>query len=138
MNEIEKRALELLLAGDNATLHVLRTQLSAATVANREYTGVGFFTRLAVPTEAPRLKNRGKLVVGDVYGKIAGLAHDAGFLLFVNNGAIDCLECFIVDDRWPENAVMERAYYVRRATTASSNLIETKERDLEWALRDAF
>ena len=138
MNEIERRVLELLLAGNNDTLEVLRKQLSAASVVDREYTGAGFFTHLAVPTNVPRLRNRGRVVVGDVYAKIAGLAHEAGFLLFVNDGAIDCLECFIVDESWPKNAVMERAYYVRPSTPGSSNLIESNERNLEWALRDAF
>ena len=132
MNEIEKRALEMLLAGENEALDVLRKQLKAAKVASRELTGVGFFTNLAVPPELPRLRNRQRLTMSDVYAEITGLPHDAGFVLFINDGAIECLECFIVDHRWPDEGVLKRAYYV------GSDLLETKERDLEWALRDAF
>ena len=138
MNEIEKRALEMLLAGENKALEVLRTQLRTATVASREFTGVGFFTRLAVSPASPRLEGRRKLAISDVYAEVNGLAHDAGFVLFVNDGAIDCLECFIVDEHWPEDATIKRAYYVRPEPAGSSNLIESPKRDLEWASRHAF
>jgi hypothetical protein len=136
LNEMERRALDMLLAGDNSELAVLRAQLSAATVASRDFTGVGFFTRFAVPEELPRAKAYADLVLGDLYAEVSGLENDAGFLLFVKGGTIDVLECFIVDDRWPDGATMLRPYYVRPAVPGSSRLVETEQRDLEWALRD--
>ena len=134
---MERRALEMLLAGDNAELGVLRAQLNAATVASREFTGVGFFTELSVPAELPRVKRRTRLVLSDVYAEVSGLEHEAGFVLFVDNGAIVCLECFIVDDHWPDDATMRRPYYVRPSEPGSSSVIETKERDIQYALRHA-
>ena len=137
LNEMEQRALEMLLAGDNEELAVLRAQLNAAAIVRREFTGVRFFTYLAVPAGLARLKGRARLVLDDVYAEVAGLQHDAGFLLFVSDGAIDVLECCIVDDQWPDDAVLRRLYYIGPVAPGSSNLVETKERDVEWALRNA-
>ena len=111
--------------------------MHVAVVARREFSGVGFFTYLSVPAELPRAKGCARLVLGDVYAEVAGLQHSAGFLLFVTDGALDVLECFIVDDQWPEIATLRRLYYVHPPTPGGSSLVETKERDLKWALRDA-
>jgi hypothetical protein len=135
ITDLEGIVLDLLLAGDDPSLAVLRRQLSHTEVVEREFTGVGFFTRLRVPPAAPVLEQRPRLVIGDVYGKIAHLEHEAGFLLFVTDGVLDRLECFIVDKAWPSNASLERAFYMRPDAPGSSRLIETKTRDLEWALR---
>jgi hypothetical protein len=72
-----------------------------------------------------------------LYSEFADLQHPAGFLLFVTDGILDFLECFIVDDRWPETATLHRLYYVHPSASGSASLIETKERDLAWALRAA-
>jgi hypothetical protein len=60
LNEMERRALDMLLAGDKPELAVFRAQLNAATVASRKFTGVGFFTRLSVSAELPRVKGRAR------------------------------------------------------------------------------
>lgn len=137
LNEMERRVLEMLLAGDKPELAVFRAQLSFATVASREFTGVGFFTDLAVPAELPRVRGRARLVLSDLYAEVSGLEHDAGFVLFVTDGAIATLECYIVDDRWPDDAIILRPYYVRPVTPGSCGIIETKDRDIEYAFRDA-
>ena len=49
MNELEKRVLEMLLTGEAHLLHLHRAQVGSATVAHREFTGVGFFTHLSIP-----------------------------------------------------------------------------------------
>lgn len=136
LNEMEKRALEMLLAGEDDRLALLRSQLDSASVARRELPGAGFFTHLTVPSHLPRLRVR-KLVIGDLYSEIIGLPHPAGFLLFVTDGTLDFLECFIVDNRWPEDAQLHRPYYVHPSAPGSASLVETRERDLDWALRDA-
>jgi len=137
LNEMERRALEMLLAGEDDRLAVLRAQLNGASVARRELSGAGFFAHLSIPASLSRLHERKQLIIGDLYSELAGLQHPAGFLLFVTDGILDFLECFIVDDRWPETATLRRLYYVRPAAPGSASLIETKERDLGWALRDA-
>lgn len=138
LNEMEKRVLELLLAGADDRLAILRAQLSRATVDRREMSGAGFFTYLSIPADVALLVPGPKrMVIGDVYAEASGLQHPAGFLLFVDDGALNFLECFIADDRWPETATLRRPYYVHPATPGSASLVETKERDLVWALRDA-
>lgn len=133
--QLEGIVLNLLLAGDDPSLPVLRRQLSQAEVVEREFTGVGFFTRFQVSPAAPVLEQRSRLVIGDVYAQIAHLEHHAGFLLFVTGGVLVRLEGFIVDEAWPSNASLERAFYMRPEAPGSSRLIETGTRDLEWALR---
>jgi hypothetical protein len=136
LTEIETHALDMLLAGDRPELATLRAQLKSATVAKREFTGAGFFTHFAVPAELPRVESRSRFALGDLYAEVAGLAHAAGFVLFVNDGAIDVLECFIVDDHWPEAATLVRAYYVKPAPPGSAGLVETRERDIPFAFTE--
>jgi hypothetical protein len=136
MNELEQAILDKLLAGDDPLLSILRQQASTARVADRDYTGVGFFTSFTVPPTSPRLTSATRLVIGDVYAEVHDLEHPAGFLLFVSDGVIRTLECFIIDDKFPDNPRLERAYYVRPASQNSASLVETKTRDLNWALRD--
>ena len=138
LNEMEKRALEMLLAGADDRLAILRSQLNSATVDRREMSGAGFFTHLSIPLDVPLLVPGPKrMVIGDVYAEVNGLQHPAGFLLFVDDGALNFLECFIADDRWPEAATLRRPYYVHPVTPGNASLVETKERDLGWALGDA-
>ena len=136
MNELERAILDKLLHGDDPILHVLRDQASSAQVRDREYTGSGFFTTFSISPSAPRLAEPPRLIIGDVYAEITGLEHDAGFLLFVNTGIVDTLEGFGVDDAFPEQPHLKRAYYVRPVSGESGSLMETPTRDLAWALRD--
>ena len=130
LNELEQEILHMLVAGNHPDLACLRNQLSLATLERREMSGVGFFTTLSLPEGAPRLTGRRSLVIGDVYAEITGLEHWAGFLLFIKDCAMDFLECFIVDDQWPEFASLQRAFYVHHPTPATREVVETKERDL--------
>jgi len=134
LNEIETRVMDMLLAGEHPMLAVLRDQLAVAEVADREFTGVGFFLNFRIPASSPRV-DKGRLVIGDVYAKLTGLEHDAGFLLFVRDGALATLECFIVDDRWPTDPKLVRAFYMRREGSGNSALIETNIRDLTTAFK---
>src|SRR5579871_5101850 len=101
MTDIETQALTYLLQGEHPVLAVLRDQLRALSVADREFTGVGFFTNFTVPESAVRLSPPGRMVIGDVHAEIDGLEHGAGFILFIENGAIKTLECFIHEAAWP-------------------------------------
>jgi hypothetical protein len=83
------------------------------------------------------LSSRRRIVIHDVYAEVTGLQYGAGFLLFVVDGLIDTLECFIVESAWPTDARLTRLYYHRPKDESGGNLVETADRDLEWALRDA-
>jgi hypothetical protein len=134
MNEIERQAMEYLLRGDHPWLALLRDQLRSAAVVNRDLTGVGFFTEFIVPDAVVRISPARRLVIADVYAAVFGLPSPAGFILFVENGALSTLECFIHDDAWPEGARVDRMYYVRPKKPGSCELSETTERDVDWAM----
>lgn len=134
MNELERQVLKFALHGEHPALQVLREQLAVAAVSTRTYTGVGFFTHFAVPARAPRLSSAGRVVIGDVHADVAGLQHGAGFLVFVERGALDLLEGFIFEDAWPAEAHIRRLYYVRRKEPDSPLLVEAARRDLRFAV----
>lgn len=135
MNEIERQAMEDLLRGDHPWLALLREQFKTAAVVNRDFTGVGFFTVFTVPDAVARISPAQRMVIADVYAEMFGLQHPAGFALFVENGALSSLECFIHDDAWPEAARIHRMYYVRPKQPEGGQLLETAERDVDWALK---
>lgn len=73
---LEHAVLERLLDREGPTFEILRAQLAATWVVDREFTGVGFYTTLAVPHEAPRLGMRMD-PIHDVSARIPGLEHGA-------------------------------------------------------------
>lgn len=134
MNEVERNVLQMLLAGDDARLKVLRHQLKVAEVLERDFSGAGFFTTLRVHASAPRLEGHPRLIIGDVQAELTGLIQPVGFLLFVNDGALDFLECF-AGGEWPASPpTILRTYYVH-AREGEFDLYETPERDLRWAFK---
>lgn len=134
MNEIETQIMAMLLHGKHTILATLRDQLAIASVAGREFTGVGFFTRFDVPPIVGRLPSLRRATIQDVRADVAGLQHGAGFILFVDEGVLDTLECYIYEDAWPANASLNRLYYVRPKQGRNGLLMETTERDLSWAI----
>lgn len=135
MNELEREVLRMLLAGEHDALIVLRQQLAIAQVEGREFSGTGFVTQFRAPASTVRLDGRPRLVIGDVYAEVSGLEHAIGFLLFVSDGALDALECFIHDDQWPDSLpTLIRAYYVH-TFAGSSDVFEVAFRDLNWAFK---
>lgn len=128
MTELERRVLEMLLAGDDPVLDALRSQLQLATVASREFSGAGLFTNFHLPSETPMLSVPQNFEIGDVSGKLSG--KDCGFLLFVRNGAIDFLEGHLWDDgEWPASPKIESLYYMHHSPPDSPRLVKTEQRD---------
>jgi hypothetical protein len=103
LEPLEEAVLRALLDGDHPALVQLRAQLAVATVVKREGSGVGFFTTLSVPEDAPcSAVPRSAFRLGDIEGEIADLAHGAGFALLVEGGRLSQLEGFSYDETWPE------------------------------------
>jgi hypothetical protein len=110
--DLENRVLEKLLAGNHPILEALRRQLEGGTVRSREFTGVGFFTKLCPSPGAQRAPTpRDRFHLGGVYAEITGLCHGAGFVLFVTDGYLDFLEGFCYDEAWPTQTQGARLYY---------------------------
>lgn len=135
MNDFERQAMELILFGDHLHLQILRSQLAAAAVSSREYTGVGFFTSFAVPDSCSRLPaDGGRWTISDVFGEAAGVEHGVGFILFIENGALDTLECYTFGtERLDPGARLNRVCYMCRVD-GTANLVECPVRDLTFAL----
>jgi hypothetical protein len=91
--ELELAALHSIFAETPDLAPALQQQLAVATVTERENSGGGFFTTIAVDADAPRV------VVSDVLGfetqaRVKGLEHGIGFVLFTKEGLICLLEGF--------------------------------------------
>jgi hypothetical protein len=109
---LERAVIRFLLVGEDSTLDILRTQLEHASVASREFTGVGFFTRLLVDPRAPAIEPFASFKFGDVEASLPELQHGAGFLLYVNQGFLSMLEGYCYDERWPQAVTgFQLAYY---------------------------
>lgn len=102
LNSLEQAVLDKLLAGDHEVLATLRKQASGARLTKREHTGVGFFCWFEVAPDAPLVEGPGDFELDDVNAEITGLAHGAGFVLFIRGGRLDNLEGFTYDEPWPE------------------------------------
>jgi hypothetical protein len=136
LSELEKRAMEMLLAGDDHRLALLRAQQDSATVTERIYSDSGFFTHFAVPESSPRLSSN-SMVIDDVCAEIRELKYPLDLLLFVTDGALDMLECVAAgEDHWPEVTTLKRLYYLGPKAPGSPASVETHERNLSWALGD--
>lgn len=102
LNAFERAVLEKLLEGNHPVLASLRAQLYSCQVSGWESTGYGFFTNLKVDRSLkPAPTSRPRIQIVDVGGKIRGLKHGAGFVLFVTDGYLDFLEGFSYDEPWP-------------------------------------
>ncbi len=124
----EVQILGMLLAGDHEMLGMLRDQLAASRVVLREFTGAGFFAHFEVPSDAPRLGRRSAFTISDVAGRVSGV--EVGFVLFVRNGALDCLECHTWGDgEISQDWQLEELCYLRRESPGSAALARATVRD---------
>jgi hypothetical protein len=131
MSEIEAVIVAALLAGDREELAILREQTQHARVRSRRQTGVGFFSYFDVPPVAPRLTAPGRFRLSDVGAELQNVQHGTGFILWVEHGAIDCLEGFTYADDWPSEPKLIRWSYLRHRSPGDTSLVETDRRDLE-------
>lgn len=99
LTRLEAEVMRMFLDGPGDLLSALRVQLDHLKVTGRRMTGVGVFTDFSVPEALAVPGVSG--YIGDVEGKIVGLMHGAGFVLFVRNGCISQLEAFSYDEPWP-------------------------------------
>jgi hypothetical protein len=82
--KFEKELIDMLLAGEDAVLSLLRRQFSGATIHSRQQTGEGFYLLFDVQEEMPRVVDelpsvKPDFCFGDVDAIINGLRNGAGF-----------------------------------------------------------
>jgi hypothetical protein len=106
LREFERRLLEAAIEGDPES-EVLTAQVSAAEVVERDYTGVGLYVHVTVPAHLPELQQerRDRQLAGAtrLYLTHPLLEHGAGTIVWVEDGRVDCIECFAYDGTWPSD-----------------------------------
>jgi hypothetical protein len=107
LSGFESLVMDRLLAGDSPALKTLRQQLAVASVSNREFSGIGFFTHFLVPETVERLAGNGNLTL-DVFADLEGVESGAGFILFIKDGALDMLEGYVQVGKWPDVPVVRQ------------------------------
>src|SRR4051812_21951318 len=101
LTPLEKAVMDMLLDKRGEPFDTIRQQLSYATITERSFTGVGFFTDFAISPDAPVRRDLADATIGDVGAEFPGLRHGAGFLLFIRGGVLSMLEGYTYDESWP-------------------------------------
>ena len=128
LGDLEREALDLLLAGDHPVLRLLRAQRRSLTVRGRVWTGSGFLADLEVSPGVPRLSPLASFGLSDVNGEVAGVP--CGFVLHVRDGLVDTLEAHTWVGEWPAEARPWRLHYVRPRDGRGPQLEPADERDV--------
>jgi hypothetical protein len=137
ITELERIAMDGLLAGDDPVLASLRRQFAEATVVQRKFTGVGFFTDFTLDASAPRV-TPSNFELDGLFLELAGVKHGAGVVLFIRDGLINMLEGFTYIGPWPENTELLFASYPGASSGEHKLLHPIRERDLKWLYSNAL
>jgi hypothetical protein len=122
LTPLETKVLSALLDGPGTGLATLRRQMSNCRVEDRSFTGVGFFTRLLVPSRIPSAVLASKSVrFGDVLADAPGRSPCMGFLLYIESGRLSTLEGYTFDGPMPDPLELVSLSYM------------DDTRDLSWA-----
>ena len=109
---LEKEAMEMLIESDPENSVTLKGQFSKAAIIERRLTGSGFFTKNYIPNNVQKINRKEEGPLRSAYAKISGLEIGVGFLLFIENGVIDTLECSEYDSiDFPESITEYRLYH---------------------------
>lgn len=110
LEELEQQVMAGLLAGEHPLLDALRQQYDAASVRGRELTAAGFVTRFDVPAEVPAIARK-LLHLDDLQIELEGATTPVETSVHVHNGRLRSLECFVYEGAFPEEPVIQSAWY---------------------------
>ena len=97
LTELERAAIEAILAEKSDHFGVLSEQLQSVTVEKRENTGGGFLTTISVSSLARAAIVSSPLGL-NVYASVDGMEYGLGMLLFFEHGRMSLLEGYSVGD----------------------------------------
>ncbi len=120
--EFEKKVMDKLLFGNDPNLEKLRIQYSNARIETREFSGVGFFTNFSVADDAQKIVGKQNLQISDLSAELENVKNGVGFILFISDGYLKCLEGFTFDEPWPSNSMIVSFIYGEN---------DSKTRDME-------
>ena len=122
LTPLETAILDMLLDTSGEPFDSIRQQLSYAVVAQRELTGVGFFTNFVIHSDAPVRRDLVDVVIGNVSAELPSLQHGAGFLLFIRDGVASMLEGYTYGgESWPASTEGFRVYREAAQPSAEAN-----------------
>jgi hypothetical protein len=102
LSRLEKQVLTAMAQADRER-SAMEAQIEAAAVTSREYTNVGFFTKLAVP-DTVGILDLGRWRLEDMphgFARHPSLAAGASFILWIKEGRLVTLEGFTNHGDWP-------------------------------------
>jgi len=104
LSEFEKNVLKALVDGDPEK-EIILAQLREVTVLERDYTGVGLFTKVQVSENAPSLIRSNRYIeeAPKIHLEHPELEGGAGAILWFENGKVSTLECYTYEGDWPKN-----------------------------------
>lgn len=104
LSEFEKIVLEALIDGDPEK-EIILAQLREAIVLERDYTGVGLFTKMQISESTPLLSKSNRYIeeAPKIHLDHPELEAGAGVILWFEEGKVSTLECYTYDGDWPEN-----------------------------------
>lgn len=97
---IERDALNLLLSGGDTTYRELRSQLMHVAKVERTETGAGVYAVFSLDDEAKPVQDEGTFQLSGVFA-VSEKCGEIGFLLYVKDGLIDCLEAYGYEEVYP-------------------------------------
>jgi hypothetical protein len=109
-SELERAVLSAICEIHSADRAAIEAQLSTATLLGRENTGCGFFTYIETERRAV------VAIVGERFRhgpqvKVNGLEHGLGFVLWLKEGFVSCLEGYSYGRECTEGIVSETAAF---------------------------
>jgi hypothetical protein len=100
LTDFEQDILRLALSGKGKVLDQLRRQLDFLSSERRDFTGVGFFTKIQPIDDKLRI-DVPDFEITDIEGATSTLTNGFGCVIFIRNGQVDLIECFTYDEPWP-------------------------------------
>jgi hypothetical protein len=92
---LEIAALHSIFSETPELTSALEQQLTLATVTERQNSGAGFFTSIAVADDVPLVSNSSRVLGSETQARVAGLEHGFGFVLFLEDGKLGCWKASI-------------------------------------------
>jgi len=104
LSKFELMVLEALIETDPEK-ETIKQQLANAVVIDRDYTGVGLFTKIGISESSPIFSKSNRYIEKTPKTHLAHpeLETGAGVLLWFEDGKVSALECYTYEEDWPEN-----------------------------------
>lgn len=112
IEDLERSAMNLLLAGDDPMLAALRRQYREVVSRTYQYTGVGMYIHFSTSDSKIASSNSSSFCFGDIEAEISPPTQRIGFLLWVKNGALSNLEIYTYSEPWPDRIEDFQVFYI--------------------------